>query len=262
MAKLPQKVESKSLINNPKTMYFLSASSGCASLIFFTYEMMLYNIMAVTMLPIMLAAWLYGRNLSQQEQQLASEAEFDKFLLKFARKHRGTVFISHLVSECDITIEEAEYHLDRLVLKGYARHDIDMESGINQYIFPEFQSGHLQEIHIQERLHDLSQKSYETQPRSFSNELDIGGAYFTNKKRMTAGFLALIPFLGGIGIHKFYLGQTGKGILYLIFSWTYIPTLIGIYEGIIMLTQSDEEFAKKQGLKLKAGSRVYLPPGK
>ncbi len=63
------------------------------------------------------------------------------------------------------------------------------------------------------------------------------------KSRVTAAILAL--FLGGIGVHKFYLGHTGMGILYLFFSWTCIPAMIAVVEGIIMLTQSDDEFAMK-----------------
>jgi len=63
--------------------------------------------------------------------------------------------------------------------------------------------------------------------------------------RVTAGILALL--LGGIGVHKFYLGRTGMGLLYLCFSWTLIPGIIGFIEGIIYLTQSDEEFQEKYG---------------
>lgn len=44
------------------------------------------------------------------------------------------------------------------------------------------------------------------------------------KNPTTAVLLALL--LGGIGIHKFYLGQTGKGIVYLLFSWTFIPAIL------------------------------------
>jgi len=60
---------------------------------------------------------------------------------------------------------------------------------------------------------------------------------------MTAALLAL--FLGGIGAHKFYLGRTGIGILYLLFFWTFIPALISFIEGIIFLTMSDSDFVKK-----------------
>lgn len=64
------------------------------------------------------------------------------------------------------------------------------------------------------------------------------------KSRTTAAILAI--FLGGFGVHKFYLGKA-SGIWYLLFCWTLIPSVIGIIEGIIYLTMSDYEFAVKFG---------------
>lgn len=55
------------------------------------------------------------------------------------------------------------------------------------------------------------------------------------KNPTTAVLLAL--FLGGLGIHKFYLGQTGLGVLYLIFCWTYIPSLIALIEAFVIAGQ-------------------------
>lgn len=53
--------------------------------------------------------------------------------------------------------------------------------------------------------------------------------YNSSKKNpTTAVVLALL--LGGLGAHKFYLGQTGMGILYLLFCWTYIPTIVAFIE--------------------------------
>ena len=63
------------------------------------------------------------------------------------------------------------------------------------------------------------------------------------KSRTTAGILGIL--LGGIGVHKFYLGKTGFGVLYLVFCWTFIPAIIGLIEGIIYLTMSDEAFQEK-----------------
>ena len=65
------------------------------------------------------------------------------------------------------------------------------------------------------------------------------------KSKIAAGLFGI--FLGGLGIHKFYLGQIGWGIVYLIFCWTFIPELVGFIEGIIYLTMSDEAFAAKYG---------------
>lgn len=66
------------------------------------------------------------------------------------------------------------------------------------------------------------------------------------KSRVVAGVLGLL--VGGLGIHKFYLGKVGLGILYLLFSWTFVPAIIGFIEGIIYLVQSDAEFSTKQGV--------------
>lgn len=61
--------------------------------------------------------------------------------------------------------------------------------------------------------------------------------------KTTAALLAL--FLGGIGAHKFYLGRTGMGLLYLAFCWTLIPAFISLVEGIQFLSMSESEFALK-----------------
>jgi TM2 domain-containing membrane protein YozV len=63
------------------------------------------------------------------------------------------------------------------------------------------------------------------------------------KDKTTAGLLAL--FLGGLGIHKFYLGRGGQGIVYLLFAWTFIPAIIGFIEAIILFTMNEQEFHLK-----------------
>jgi TM2 domain-containing membrane protein YozV len=54
-------------------------------------------------------------------------------------------------------------------------------------------------------------------------------------------------FLGSFGAHKFYLGKTGWGVLYLVFCWTAIPGVVGIIEAILLLVMSDEDFNRKYG---------------
>jgi len=66
---------------------------------------------------------------------------------------------------------------------------------------------------------------------------------YTSKNKVTAGLFALL--LGGLGIHKFYLGQVGSGIVYLLFCWTLIPGIIAFIEGIILLTMTEADFARK-----------------
>lgn len=48
------------------------------------------------------------------------------------------------------------------------------------------------------------------------------------KSRVTYVILGLL--LGGLGIHNFYAGYTGRGILQLIFCWTFIPAFIALIE--------------------------------
>lgn len=63
------------------------------------------------------------------------------------------------------------------------------------------------------------------------------------KNRKLVAILAIV--LGGFGAHKFYLGKILWGIIYLLFCWTGIPTIISLIEGILLLMESDANFSKK-----------------
>jgi len=66
--------------------------------------------------------------------------------------------------------------------------------------------------------------------------------------KVAAGICGIL--LGGIGIHKFILGYTGAGLIMLLGSvltcgLAYpIFHLLGLIEGIVYLTKSDEEFVR------------------
>jgi TM2 domain-containing membrane protein YozV len=49
-------------------------------------------------------------------------------------------------------------------------------------------------------------------------------------------------FVGGLGIHKFYLGRNVEGVLYLLFFWTMIPGIIAFFEFLGLCFMSDREF--------------------
>ncbi|SFJ02037.1 GYF domain-containing protein [Planctomicrobium piriforme] len=60
------------------------------------------------------------------------------------------------------------------------------------------------------------------------------------KDKMVAALLALL--LGGLGIHRFYLGNPALGLIYLLFCWTFIPAIISLFEAIFFLCMSTSEF--------------------
>jgi TM2 domain-containing membrane protein YozV len=81
----------------------------------------------------------------------------------------------------------------------------------------------------------------------------IGTITAGSKNKVAAGLLAL--FLGGLGIHKFYLGFIGPALVFLLvntiglaITWImlFIPNIvlgiIALIEGILYLTKTDEEF--------------------
>jgi TM2 domain-containing membrane protein YozV len=67
-------------------------------------------------------------------------------------------------------------------------------------------------------------------------------------KKIVAGILGIV--LGGLGIHKFILGYQKEGLIMLLvsvlscFTLAGVMHVIGIVEGIMYLTKSDEEFVR------------------
>ncbi|MES2819423.1 MAG: NINE protein [Pseudomonadota bacterium] len=64
------------------------------------------------------------------------------------------------------------------------------------------------------------------------------------KSKITAGVLALL--LGGLGIHRLYLGQWW-GLIYLVLFWTWIPAIIALVEGIVFLCTDNTRWQQKYG---------------
>jgi TM2 domain-containing membrane protein YozV len=67
-------------------------------------------------------------------------------------------------------------------------------------------------------------------------------------KKIIAGVLGIV--LGGLGIHKFILGYQKEGLIMLLvsvlscFTLAGVMHVIGIVEGIMYLTKSDEDFVR------------------
>jgi TM2 domain-containing membrane protein YozV len=77
-----------------------------------------------------------------------------------------------------------------------------------------------------------------------------------SSKRIAAGILAIL--LGVFGVHKFYLGMTGAGIIVLLAAFLSfsilmpVTAVIGLIEGVIYLTKSDREFYRDYVVQKRA----------
>ena len=89
-------------------------------------------------------------------------------------------------------------------------------------------------------------------------------------KKTVAALFALA--LGGLGLHRVYLGRPASAFVYLAFSWTFVPALIALIEGIRLLAMSEGKFAAKYVRRIsvprpapagsarrKAGNRAAAP---
>ncbi len=82
-------------------------------------------------------------------------------------------------------------------------------------------------------------------PHCGARQSGVGQSSGGPKSKIVAFVLAW--FLGWIGVHHFYLGNTGKGILYLLFFWTGIPCIVGVVEGIVYLSTNDNKWNQQYG---------------
>ena len=94
--------------------------------------------------------------------------------------------------------------------------------------------------------------------KEFSNEANKVVSSTDNKK-ILAGVLAIL--LGALGVHKFILGYNKEGIIMLVITIVlgvltcgiaaWALSIVGLIEGIIYLTKSDEEFYRTYQLGKK-----------
>ncbi|MGH7257020.1 MAG: TM2 domain-containing protein [Nitrospiraceae bacterium] len=74
------------------------------------------------------------------------------------------------------------------------------------------------------------------------------------KKRNTILWLTLL--LGGLGAHHFYLERKGLGILYLLFSWTFIPLIVAFFELFVVMDRVDR-FNDKRAQEIVDELRMF-----
>ncbi len=66
------------------------------------------------------------------------------------------------------------------------------------------------------------------------------------EKKLAAGICGIL--IGAFGVHKFILGYKNEGLIMLLvsvlscFTLSFVMSVVGIVEGILYLTKTDEEF--------------------
>lgn len=96
--------------------------------------------------------------------------------------------------------------------------------------------------------------NYQEQLRQFGNQANAAmDDVFSNgpsgKSRGVAGLLAL--FLGGVGLHYFYMGKTTAGVIFLLATIVtcgalgLVAHIISIIQGVLFFTSSQEEFERR-----------------
>lgn len=73
-----------------------------------------------------------------------------------------------------------------------------------------------------------------------------------NSKKVLAGVMGIL--FGGLGIHRFILGDVGGGIIRILITFVTcgLGSIVGLIEGIIYLTKSDPEFYEVYMVQRKA----------
>jgi len=101
-----------------------------------------------------------------------------------------------------------------------------------------------------EKAKEFASEAKETASEFAENAKETFDQATGENKKILAGVLAII--LGPLGVHKFILGYNKEGIILLVITFVLgfvtcglgagLTGIIGLIEGIIYLTKSDEEF--------------------
>jgi len=88
--------------------------------------------------------------------------------------------------------------------------------------------------------------------------LHFAGQYYRNKS-----FTAILSlFFGTFGLQKFYLGQATQGAYSILFCWTTIPTLIGIFDFVKFSFAKDKYFNNKYNQNSRKMAHIERPISK
>lgn len=81
-------------------------------------------------------------------------------------------------------------------------------------------------------------KTYVTKKKTATSVASTPNFTPSNRKEVNKlAYVLCAILLGGLGVHHFIAGKAGLGILHLLFCWTFIPSIVGLIQGIIACTK-------------------------
>ena len=92
----------------------------------------------------------------------------------------------------------------------------------------------------------------------YPNQQSIFYRQYELERRDEVVGILLALFLGGFGVHHFYLRRTGLGILYACFSWSPIPWILGCIECFFMPARV-REFNAIQAAGIAGALGIAMP---
>lgn len=86
------------------------------------------------------------------------------------------------------------------------------------------------------------QQPYQQPPQTVNVSVNYPYAAVPAGKKVVnkLAYVLFALFLGGFGIHNFYAGKIGLGILYLVFCWTLIPGIAAFIQAIVALCKPSD----------------------
>ena len=114
-----------------------------------------------------------------------------------------------------------------------------------QYQQPQYQQQPQQQQYQQQYQQPYGQQQQYQQSYGQQPQYAYGAPGGSGKSKTTAGILGLL--LGGLGVHYFYIGKPGGGLLCLLLTVVTcgLWAILTLVQSIMMLTMSQEEFDKK-----------------
>ena len=178
----------------------------------------------------------------------------DSKLIKAIKEIQKIKFVSTNKANASRLIELTDLMLSNISFKGNETLNqlADLKELVNQYnnkfdhgsslIDDDFKDKSI--VYLEEKRKDFVDlmDKFNNDTKVFINgNLELA----TQKRKSKKATILAFPILGSLGIHKFYLGQTGQGIMYFIFSLLLIPAIISLFEFISYLSMSTEKFDNK-----------------